>query len=131
MINLIHQGTSPIVQEQNGLPLVARSVEIGEKSRTNRGDVENQVRQGGWAVAFGRELTETDLEEGAVAAGVSIFTDNPGPVLAWLDELISQSLAQMGTSIATTFAHVARQQAEQFAKGVITSLLQGRNDGEK
>jgi len=32
VINLIHQGTSPIVQEQNGLPLVARSVEIGEKS---------------------------------------------------------------------------------------------------
>jgi hypothetical protein len=33
VINLIHQGTSPIIQEQNGLPLVARSVEIGEKSR--------------------------------------------------------------------------------------------------
>ena len=36
VINLIHQGTSPIVQEQNGLPLVARSVEIGEKSQKIR-----------------------------------------------------------------------------------------------
>jgi len=32
VINLIHQGASPIVQEQNGLPLAAYSVEIGEKS---------------------------------------------------------------------------------------------------
>jgi hypothetical protein len=32
VINLIHQGTSPIVQEQNGLPLATHSVEIGEKS---------------------------------------------------------------------------------------------------
>jgi hypothetical protein len=33
VINLIHRGTSPIIQEQNGLPLATRSVEIGEKSR--------------------------------------------------------------------------------------------------
>jgi hypothetical protein len=33
VINLIHQGTSPIVQEQNGLSLATHSVEIGEKSQ--------------------------------------------------------------------------------------------------
>ncbi|HZZ80222.1 MAG TPA: hypothetical protein VFE62_17035 [Gemmataceae bacterium] len=99
--------------------------------RTNRSDVENQVRQGGWAIAFGGELTEFDIAEGAVAAGVSIFTDNPGPVMAWLDQLISESLAQMGNSIAANFAPVARQQAEQFARGVIANLLRGRNVGEQ
>ena len=34
MINLISQGTSPIFQEQNGLPLVIGLVEIGEKSQS-------------------------------------------------------------------------------------------------
>ena len=33
MFNLIHRGTSPIVQEQNGLSPVADEVEIGEESR--------------------------------------------------------------------------------------------------
>jgi hypothetical protein len=32
VINLIHQGTSPIVQEQNGLLLGLLLVEISEKS---------------------------------------------------------------------------------------------------
>jgi hypothetical protein len=32
VFNLIHRGTSPIVQGQNGLPLVVRLVEIGEES---------------------------------------------------------------------------------------------------
>jgi hypothetical protein len=33
VFNLIHQGTSPIFQAQNGLPRVDLVVEIGEKSR--------------------------------------------------------------------------------------------------
>jgi hypothetical protein len=33
VINLINQGTSPIFQEQNGLPPAVRMVEIGEKCR--------------------------------------------------------------------------------------------------
>jgi hypothetical protein len=32
VFNLIHRGTSPIVQEQNGLSLVADEMEIGEQS---------------------------------------------------------------------------------------------------
>jgi len=38
VFNLIHQGTSPIVQEQNGLSPVADEVEIGEESPLNRRD---------------------------------------------------------------------------------------------
>jgi len=33
VFNLIHPGTSPIVQEQNDLPLVVRLVEIGAESQ--------------------------------------------------------------------------------------------------
>ena len=36
MFNLIYQGTSPIFQEQNGLPLAISLVEISEKSQKFR-----------------------------------------------------------------------------------------------
>ncbi len=46
---------------------------------TNKGDKINQVQSGTppWSVAYGRELIETDAIQGAVAAGVSIFIDDP------------------------------------------------------
>lgn len=103
---------------------------------SNRNQVKSQVGQGGWApptgaVAFGGELQVTDIANGVVAAGVSFYLENPGPFLTWLDMLTTQAIAQMEQSIVTTFTPVARQQAIDFAKGVISTLLQGRNPGEQ
>ena len=103
---------------------------------SNRGQIEGQITQGGWsppngAVAFGGELQVQDIANGIVAAGVSFYLDNPGPFLAWLDDLTTQAVIQMEQSIAQSFTPVARQQAIDFAKGVISTLLQGRNPGEQ
>jgi hypothetical protein len=52
-------------------------------------------------------------------------------VLLWLDDLITKSLDQMEASIINTFTPEAQQEASQFAKGVITNLLTGKNTGEQ
>jgi hypothetical protein len=87
---------------------------------TNRDQVESEIKQGGWAVAFGRESTEEDVAKGLVAAGVSYATDNPAPFQAWLDELINESVAQLGESAAVNLVPEVRQQAIQFDTQVIT-----------
>lgn len=98
---------------------------------SNRNDVKSQIEDGGWRCAYGRELTVQDAVEGAVAAGVSIYTGSPEVVLAWLDNLVNESLIQMETNIAMTFTADARQAVEQFAWEVIANLVQGQNLGER
>jgi hypothetical protein len=41
---------------------------------TDKWEIKDQVRAGGWKVAEGGEINETDILEGVVAAGVSIYT---------------------------------------------------------
>jgi hypothetical protein len=98
---------------------------------SNRIDVEAGIKQGNWIVAFSaRELTETDLATGIVATGVSIYTGSPELVFAWIDELISESIAGLESGIASTFTAEARSQAENFAIPIIKSLLQNASPGE-
>jgi len=98
---------------------------MGCSWQSNKGNMENQIRAGGWIVAYGRELTEQDALEGAVAIGVSIFSANSSPALEWLDELVNESLAKLETSILNTFTSAVRQEAINFALKVLQNLLQG------
>jgi len=101
------------------------------KFETNRNNVQNNIRSGGWVVAFSnRELTETDATWGVITAVVSYFTGGTAFSI-WLEELIRQSLAGMAESIENTFTPVAVQEAINFADNVITNLLQGKNSGEQ
>jgi hypothetical protein len=97
---------------------------------SNRKTVKARVENGGWKCGYGREITETDAIQGAVAAGVSIYSGNTAAIMAWLDQLIAESIAQMQAAIVATFTAVAREQAAEFAKQVIRTMLQGRLDQE-
>jgi len=103
---------------------------------SNRDQIESGIQQGGWApptgaVAFGGELQVKDIANGLVAAGVSFYLDDPAPFLDWLEALTTNAISQMEQSIVASFTPVAKQQAIDFAKGVISTLLQGRNPGEQ
>ena len=97
---------------------------------TDRDTVENSIRNNGWVVAFGRELTYQDAATGLVASGVSIYTSNPAAVMAWLDDLVTQCVQTMGLAIAQTFTPTVRNVAESFAVNVIRGLLSGQVSGE-
>lgn len=94
---------------------------------TNKWDKINQVQSGtpSWSVAYGRELTETDAIQGAVAAGVSIFIDDPAPFEGWLDDLIDQSITVFQQNVQTVFTQVVLQQAIQLAMTTLKGLLGG------
>lgn len=101
------------------------------KFETNRNDVQNNIRSGGWVVAFSnRELTETDAAWGVISAVLSYFTGGAA-FDAWLSDLINESLVGMEESIRDTFSENTRQEAIQFSDDVITNLLQLKNVGEQ
>jgi hypothetical protein len=99
---------------------------------TNRSDVENSIKQGNWVVAFSqRELTETDALEALVAAGVSIYTDQPEVLFAYLDELVTESIDGLEAAIAQTLESQVETEVENFAIPLIKNFLSGRTAGEQ
>lgn len=96
---------------------------------TNKGDKKRRVKNGGWEEAYGRELTETDLLEGIVAAGVSVLSENPAAFNAWVAQLVRESVAVFAANIRQRFTEVAQQQAQRLAERILRSLLRGRREG--
>jgi Ricin-type beta-trefoil lectin domain-like len=98
---------------------------------SNRNDVENGIRQGGWVVAFSqRELTETDALGALIATGVAIYTDQPEIIFAYLDELLDESIHGLEAAIQQTITAEVQTQIQNFAIPIIKGLLNGRSPGE-
>jgi hypothetical protein len=98
---------------------------------TNKWEKKDEIREGGWKVAWGRELTETDAIEGTVAAGISIYTGNAAALTAWIKNLVAESVNQMSSSIQNTFTEAAKEQAIALAKTTISNLLHGQTSGSQ
>lgn len=99
---------------------------------TNKWEKKDAVKNGGWYVAYGRELTETDIIAGAVATGISIFSSNPGPVIAWAENLLQESIIEMKKSlgqIGNEFGEEVQKRAVDLAIRTVKKLLQGKQEG--
>lgn len=96
---------------------------------TNKWDVKNRVRSGAWKVAEGREITETDLIQGTVAAGISIYTGDATAFVTWVENLVRESITQLSTSIQREVSDAARQQSIDLANRTIRRLISGRSAG--
>lgn len=96
------------------------------KFETNKWEIKEEVKKGGWEVAEGRELTETDAIQGVVAAGVSIYSGNSAPFVAWLTKLLNESLNKLSGNIQSQFTEVAKKQALDLARTTIKDLMSGQ-----
>jgi hypothetical protein len=96
---------------------------------TDKWEIKEQIKAGGWKVAEGGELTETDVIQGVVAAGISIYTGNSAPFVAWLKALVTNCLSQLASNIQTQFTEAARQQAIAVAETTIRNLLSQKSSG--
>lgn len=99
---------------------------------TNKWEKKAAVRNGGWYVAYGRELTETDVIHGLVAAGISIYTSNSVVVSTWAQNLIKESIVEMQTSlgqVSNQFGLEAQRRSRNLAIHVIRDLLRGKRPG--
>jgi hypothetical protein len=98
---------------------------------TNRNDVESQICQDHWIVAFSqRELTETDALEALIAVGAAIYTDQPEIVAEYLDELVDESITGMEQAIEQTIATDLIDEIKNYAIPIIKNYLFGFSAGE-
>ena len=96
---------------------------------TNKFEKKGKIEEG-WIVAFGIEITETDISKAIVAAGLSIFTSNPVVIYAWMEELVTESIGKMPNRIRDNFSSEAKDEAIKFAIEIIRELIKGKGAGE-
>ncbi|MCW5206035.1 hypothetical protein VU08_03760 [Desulfobulbus sp. F5] len=98
-------------------------------------EAEREVEAGGWQVAYGNELTETDAEQGEVAPGVSIFagrgTREMGVLHNWADALVRQAVGLLPPAATRDFEQEEQFQAMRFTVRTVRELLRDRRSGVK
>jgi hypothetical protein len=101
--------------------------------QTNKFDLKAEVEGTGatrWAVAWGDDISETDAVQGVVAAGVSIYSANPGLFMAWVDALIDRTIDSMVGSAKTEFPQYILSQVRQLAQDASRAAGQGKDARE-
>lgn len=67
---------------------------------TNRARVQESLREGGWQVAFGKEVDYKDYYLFSQAIGASIASGNPGPAAAYLKLMVVQTKAELTRNLS-------------------------------
>ncbi|WP_081481740.1 hypothetical protein [Paenibacillus elgii] len=98
--------------------------------KTNKFDRKRNVEKGGWVAAWADDIAEKDVLQGIVAAGVSVFSSNPGPFLTWIENLVTRTISSLKASAQQVFTREIRNQIEELAADVIKQAIQGRSARE-
>ncbi len=97
---------------------------------TNKFDLKARVENGGWVVAWSDDISETDAARGVVAGGISVFTANPAPFIAWVDQLATRALSSLTRSASQRFTSQMRADAKRAAVDVIKAAVSGKSARE-
>jgi hypothetical protein len=97
---------------------------------TNKFDLKAGVEGGGWTAAWADDISETDVAQGLVAGGISIYSANPAPFIEWVEELVRRTIDSLSTSIQERFSQRVREQANQLAAEAIKAAVQGQSANE-
>jgi len=95
--------------------------------RTNKFELREKVQQGGWIVAWGNDISETDLINGAVAAGVSVYSGNPIAFKAWVNQLVWETFYSLKKSLGKDVPPAVAQHAQQYAQQVLIDVIRRRS----
>src|ERR1700722_20351465 len=106
--------------------LVVASAAQAEDS--NRTSVRASIEDGGWHVAYGRNVTEAEYAQLTATVAVSVSSGNPGPILAYLKDFAAATVDKVTNHVPEISKQLL---AEQIKKAIVTrggSLTIGRVD---
>ncbi|WP_337035787.1 hypothetical protein [Paenibacillus illinoisensis] len=98
--------------------------------KSNKRDRQAAVAEGGWHVAWAYDISETDVGLGLVSAGVSVFSSNPAPFMAWITDLTNRTIASLNASAQQQFTPEVKREVEGLAFDIIKKAIQGRSARE-
>ena len=91
--------------------------------KTNKFDKKDEVRRGGWQVAFGKEINETHLLEMGTAYAANGAAGN-----AYVQMLIKESVQKLQTNGYKLLHSSAKKEIDRAVSEVISRALRGRFD---
>jgi hypothetical protein len=99
--------------------------------KTNKPERKAAVEEGSWHVAWADDISETDVGRGLVSAGVSVYSSNPAPFLAWITELTNRTISSLSDSAEQAiFTPEVRKQTEGLAADIIKKAVKGKSARE-
>ena len=94
--------------------------------KTNKFELVAKQENGGWVLAWSKDITETDAINGVVAAGISIYTGGAAFSL-WVSELVDRTINSVADSGRRRFPEYVRVQSKELAQQVIYAAIQGKS----
>lgn len=111
----------------NAVNNVGRDLNNAGHYETNKFDLKSKIEEGNWIVAWSDDISETDVAQGVVAAGVSIFTAEPGPFLLWVENLVNETITSLTKDAQNKFPEAIKQEVNQLAAEIIMRAIQGKD----
>jgi len=93
---------------------------------TNKFNLKAEQEAGGWILAWSDDISETDAINGAVAAGVSIYSGGTAFAL-WIQNLVQRTIGSTMRSAETRFPDYIERDAESLAQQVIFDAIQSKS----
>ena len=93
---------------------------------SNKGRVQAGIAEGGWKVAWGREIRSEDMVEGAAWTYAGGYTG----LTLWISKLVKESTEELKKNVGHEFTEAAQEEAARCAEDAIKKLLIGKQGGE-
>jgi hypothetical protein len=92
---------------------------------TNRPEVHRSLEEGGWWVAYGKDIGGQQYVEFTAAIAASVAAHNPEPAMGYLTALIDQSIATLEKNAGKEFGNQLLRLAKQQIVDAISNALSG------
>jgi hypothetical protein len=102
-------------------PIELPDIPVGHK--TNKWEIRHNLEKGGWWVAYGKEIGEEEYVEFATAIAASVASDNPGPAMAYLENLVKESVVVLENNAGREFGDKLKSIAEKELVAVIHDAI--------
>lgn len=104
----------------------------GSTYETNKFQLKTQVEGGTppWVVAWADDVSEKDVLLGIVSVGVSVIAQNPGPFIAWTENLISSTIETLTSDAQGKFPNEIKSKVVDLATDAIKQAIKGQSTRE-
>ena len=93
---------------------------------SNKGQVQASLRENGWQVAFGKEIDFKEYYIFAHAVAASVVSGNPGPVMAYIEYMVTATKAEVMRNLQAEGGRSAAQLEMQLIEALDRAIKTGR-----
>ena len=96
-------------------------------------DAREEVRRGGWTVAFGNRITEREAYRGEVEPGLSVFNSNRRDIRDWADRMLDRTMNEFDSKFGSrdNFLRQDRSSQRDVRKFLVNTVRDSLQSGRE